>query len=562
MMEIDLLRLIRGLVMKHLWGKCLVLILLVLLAALVSGCKISGRITEGGTGIAGHTIQLSGDAQAVAITDAGGQYEFSAGEGCYTVTPVPDGSGEFLPASKQVFVRGVQGVQGVQADFTRLADDDASWDPSMVVPIQAHPEIRGQKVLRGLIHLHSIYSHDACDDKPWIEGQPNLPCYNQLREAICTTNQQFVMLSDHPYNFAWHEFPDVLLYQPALGDELIYQDDRPVANIITCPCGNRATITAGCESNLMPIGLKRMPDGRPEERSRLLSSATDEAVDQLHALGAMVFVTHPEGWDISALLSLPIEGLDVYNLHSNIAPNIRKDFLGLQPLGFIPGLLDMLIPAWDFANPDLFLLSFLVELKPDILRWDALLDKRPTIGILATDAHRNTLPFQLPDGDRADSYRRMMRWFANYVLVNDQKLDAIENAVRSGRMYGAFQVFGEPVGFDFHARTDSRVLEMGDTVSLAASPVLHVTAPHFFGMPPALDQPELHIRLIKAGDEGGTVVAESVNSDLELAVTQSGSYRAEIKVVPYHLKKWLGDDPTPFLKEYPLIYANAIYVTN
>jgi hypothetical protein len=295
----------------------------------------------------------------------------------------------------------------------------------MVVPIQAHPEIRGQKVLRGLIHLHSIYSHDACDDKPWIEGQPNLPCYNQLREAICTTNQQFVMLSDHPYNFAWHEFPDVLLYQPALGDELIYQDDRPVANIITCPCGNRATITAGCESNLMPIGLKRMPDGRPEERSRLLSSATDEAVDQLHALGAMVFVTHPEGWDISALLSLPIEGLDVYNLHTNIAPNIRKDFLGLQPLGFIPGLLDMLIPAWDFANPDLFLLSFLVELKPDILRWDALLDKRPTVGILATDAHRNTLPFRLPDGDRADSYRRMMRWFANYVLVNDQKLDAI-----------------------------------------------------------------------------------------------------------------------------------------
>jgi hypothetical protein len=317
----------------------------------------------------------------------------------------------------------------------------------------------------------------------------------------------------------------------------------------------------------MPIGLKRMPDGSPDERSLLLSSRTDKAVDQMHALGAMVFVTHPEEWDISALLSLPIEGLDVYNLHANIAPKIRKDFLGLPPLEFIPGVWDMLIPAWDSANPDLFLLSFLVELKPDILRWDALLDKRPTVGILATDAHRNTLRLvQLPDGDRADSYRRMMRWFANYVLVNDQKLDEIENAVRSGRMYGAFQVFGEPVGFDFHARTDSRVFEMGDTVSLAASPVLHVTAPHFFGMPPALDQPELHIRLIKAGagDKGGTVVAESVNSDLELAVTQSGSYRAEIKVVPYHLKKWLGDDPTPFLKgkKYPLIYANAIYVTN
>jgi hypothetical protein len=44
------------------------------------------------------------------------------------------------------------------------------------------------------------------------------------------------------------------------------------------------------------------------------------------------------------------------------------------------------------------------------------------------------------------------------------------------------------------------------------------------------------------------------------SVTEAGAYRAEINVVPYYLKDWLGDNPDHFMKVYPLIYANAIYV--
>ncbi len=532
-------------------------VFILLLAVAVAGCNVSGKVTEAGTGIAGLAVKLSGDKTASTVTDAQGNYKFSVGYGSYTVIPGPDGGEVFLPAARQVYVRS---FGGAKADFSRLSDNNVYWDPSLVVPIQSHPDIRGFKVIRGLIHMHSIYSHDACDNKPFIDGKPNTECLCQLREAVCTTNQQFVMMSDHSDNFAWHEFPDVLLYQPEEGDELVYKDGRPVANIIKCDCGNNTIITAGSENNLMPIGLKRMPDGTPEERNTLFRSTSVDTVDKLHALGAMVFVTHPESWITSDLLDLPIDGIDVYNLHANIDPGIREDYLGLPSLGFIPGILDMLTPSWADAHPDLLLLSFLEELKPDLTHWDKLLYYRHTTGFMATDAHRNSLPFLLPDGDRGDSYRRMMRWFANYVLVTDRGLEEIENAVYKGRMYGAFQVFGEPVGFDFYAEAGSQTFEMGDNVSLAESPVLHIKAPEFFRMDPSLDKPELRISLIKAGQDGGTVVAGSLNSDLAYAVTEKGAYRAEIRIVPYHLRKWLGDHTKPFIKEYPFIYANPIFI--
>ena len=39
------------------------------------------------------------------------------------------------------------------------------------------------------------------------------------------------------------------------------------------------------------------------------------------------------------------------------------------------------------------------------------------IGTAGTDAHQNVLPILLRDGERGDSYRRMLRWFSNMVLV-------------------------------------------------------------------------------------------------------------------------------------------------
>jgi len=371
------------------------------------------------------------------------------------------------------------------------------------------------------------------------------------------------MMSDHPDSFALHEFPDVLLYDQQQGDELIYKDSLPVANSIDCGNGNRAILTAGAEGGLMPLGLKKMPDGTPAERLNLLGGSSRQTVDKLHDLGAMVFVTHPERWSTGELANLPIDGIDVYNFHRNADP---KDLLhpDEDPGGLswdnVGDTLRIVLQSWERADADLLLLGFLEENQRDLGHWDRLLCDRRTVGIMASDVHRNALKLNLPDGDRADSYRRLMRWLANYVLVGDQTLEEIENAVRKGRMYGAFQVFGEPVGFDYYAETLSNQFEMGDEVPLSAAPVLHVRLPQFYRMNPNLEKPMMIARIFKAGTDGKTQVALSFNQDLVFSVTEAGVYRAEINVVPYHLKDWLGDNPDHFMKVYPLIYANAIYV--
>jgi hypothetical protein len=56
-------------------------------------------------------------------------------------------------------------------------------------------------------------------------------------------------------------------------------------------------------------------------------------------------------------------------------------------------------------------------------------------------------------------------------------------------MYGAFQVFGEPVGFDFYAEAGSKISEMGENVSLADSPVMHIKVLNFSGWIRALKNP-------------------------------------------------------------------------
>ena len=452
---------------------------------------------------------------------------------------------------------GGDGSQG-----SHIPDDAPNWEPSAVVPVGVHPPVRGRTLLRGIIHIHSVYSHDACDYRPWIQGEPNWDCYDQLREAICTTNQQFVMLTDHADNFSWHEFPDVLLYQPDEGDELIFQDSAPIGNILHCEDGNTTIITAGNENALMPLGLKRMPQGSPEEREQFLRGRGLGTVDGMHELGAKVFVPHAEGWETHEIGVLPVDGIEIYNLHANIDPGIREEDLGLPGLGFLPDLCNLLLPFKDAAHSDLFLLSFLWENRPDLDHWDRLLSTRRVAGIMATDAHRNTLPIPLLDQDRADSYRRMMRWFANYVLVRSQDLHEIEAAMAHGRMYGAFQVFGEPVGFDFYAETGNGYYDMGDEVALTDGPVLHLTVPAFYRMDPKLDPPDLRLLIVRSGEQGGTVVLQGSNEDLHFTVSEAGAYRAEIRIVPFHLEPWLGDDPEPFFREYPLIYANPIYVTD
>ena len=101
--------------------------------------------------------------------------------------------------------------------------------------------------LRGIIHAHTAYSHDGCDEN----GVPDPECTAQLREAACELELDFVSLTDHPANMRDYPFEDLLLYDSASGDELVLEDGEPIANRVACPGGASVLF-----KSMQEVGLK------------------------------------------------------------------------------------------------------------------------------------------------------------------------------------------------------------------------------------------------------------------------------------------------------------------
>lgn len=453
-------------------------------------------------------------------------------------------------------------VLAILLPFTPACEKEY-WDPSTVVPIEKHERLRDYRLQRGVIHLHSIHSHDACDHDPCPGGEPNWECTWDLRRDMCEANLQFVTITEHADNYAWFDFPEVLLYNEAFGDWLVHDaQGNPYANIVHCQDGNQVILVSGHQNGLMSLFLRRMPEGTPEERHELFRTVSPEAVQAFRDLGAQVFIPYSDEWETADVLAMPVDGIELYNICSNINPDNRIG-MGLPPLDWIATVLEFIFPLTDPGHPDLAFLTFFGENTPGLKHFTVSMGQRRTVGYVGNDVHRNSLPFDLWDGDRADSYRRLMRWAENYVLVKEMNVDALEEAVGRGRMFGAFPVFGEPMGFDYHAtNAAAQIAEMGDTLSLSAGgTVLHLKAPRLYGIDASFPRPELLVRLIRSTADGGEVVAEKLNADIDYPVTEANAYRAEVRIVPHHLERWLGNDPGPMMKEYPYIYSNPIYIT-
>jgi hypothetical protein len=61
-------------------------------------------------------------------------------------------------------------------------------------------------------------------------------------------------------------------------------------------------------------------------------------------------------------------------------------------------------------------------------------------------------------------------------------------------------------------------------------------------------------------DAGEWVEVASASEDLDYQAVLPGAYRAEVRIVPRHLRAWLGPNPDKYLVEYVWIYSNPIYV--
>lgn len=427
--------------------------------------------------------------------------------------------------------------------------DFPTYDPWMVMDSSELPPVRDWIVKRGIIHCHSPYSHDACDGDPRIDDERNEPCFDDVRRGMCSTGQDFVFMTDHDDLYAYYDYPEVLLH--ADGDELIMRGGLPVANRVSCGEGHSVILAAGTESDMMPIGLEHHVGDTLAERLEAYNTTSASAIYALQDAGALVFLQHTEGWDATDVLSLPIDGIELYNLHFNMMDNMALVLQLAVDLYFEPETL---------GEPELGLLAVFQENEEDLAHWSRLVMQRRIVGAVASDAHQNVAPDILEDGDRLDSFRRIMRWFSNYVLLPDGPVDdlVIKQAVAAGRMYGTFDYLGYPIGFDFRAEADGAIYEMGDQVPVGEAATLFVEMPEIWRLHPYGPQPVITAHLYRA-DNGDWVEVAAGDTSLSYDA-EPGAYRAEIRMLPEHLRPWCGERGDEWIQERPWIYSNVIYV--
>ncbi len=423
------------------------------------------------------------------------------------------------------------------------------WQPGIALASIPGPNARGLYDVRGLIHAHSIYSHDACDNEPVKDGVRDPVCLEDFRRGLCQSKHDFVMLTDHPASFREYEYPDLLLYDPAR-DQLVERDGAPVANHLGCPDGRRPLLIPGLESDLMPVGIEH----HAVDRQVAYGETSTRAISMLADTGALVLIAHTENWNADQLSTLPITGFEMYNLHAN----------ALLAAGTILELLVRLDRGdTDLPQSDLAFLPIFSEDPRYLDTWAETLAhgvRRTTT--MGTDCHRNTFPAMMPDGERVDSYRRMMMWFSNHLLVDRADFDdrTLKAALAAGRLYGVIEVLGYADGFDFVGEAGGATYEMGDEIQLGAGPRLIVRRPTVRGLEEAR-QPRLQIRMLRATASGWEPVATADTGDLTFMPTEPGAYRTEVRMKPSHVAELLGSYRPMFVnQELVWIYSNPIYV--
>jgi hypothetical protein len=421
---------------------------------------------------------------------------------------------------------------------------------------------------RAIVHLHSPLSHDACDGEGWVDGAlASTECLAHLRSAACRLHMDTLWLTDHTPHLEEPTF-EAAHWATEPADDLVRDG---AGNVIAahwgCDDGHRVLVMVGSENELMPVGLRRHPTedplvlADPARLGALYEEDGPEAAARFREAGALVFYAHTEGHPLEQLRATRPDGFEIYNTHANVDPNIREEFLGLDRLGYTPMLLRFTRAA-NRMEPDLTLLSFLSENDNALDKWDTLLaEGMRLVGTGGCDAHENTFAMLMPDGERGDSYRRMMYWHTHHLLVRGEGRDAAMEALSAGRLYLTFEVLGTPVGFDFVAEPPSGTLcEMGSDCPLGAT--LRVRRPWLPADFPAGPTPEIRMRILRAAAGGAVEVASGDGAVLEHVATEPGAYRAEVRIVPHHAGPQLGRFAAELVREVPWVYANPIYVVS
>lgn len=224
------------------------------------------------------------------------------------------------------------------------------------------------------------------------------------------------------------------------------------------------------------------------------------------------------------------DAVEVYNLYTNS-----------KSINYATLLFDGL---WSYQSyPDLLFARFYERPSDALAKWDELnaSGARRAYAVAGNDAHAN-VGLSLGGLDfRLDPYERSFRVVRNHVLLEKgSALDeaSLLEALRAGRSFFAFDLFGDSTGFRFTAESGTDTRFMGDEISLAPAGAVKLSA-----------RSPVECRTVFFRD--GEIVGEVKDSArAELTVGRAGVYRVELYL----------DQLGPLLEGRPWIVSNPIFV--
>src|SRR5262249_49129853 len=153
----------------------------------------------------------------------------------------------------------------------------------------------------------------------------------------------YAMMTDHGDFVGESNWDDLFL--PAIGTEPLVENGKHIASRLSCPDGHTTLITVGSENDLMPLAFEEQVAATADERGTILRGTDGATAAIFRSHGALVAVAHGESHTDAQLADVDPDVLEIYNLHANLAPNIRQA-MGLDPNAAFTALVPLL------QNPD------------------------------------------------------------------------------------------------------------------------------------------------------------------------------------------------------------------
>src|SRR5262249_41056840 len=145
------------------------------------------------------------------------------------------------------------------------------------------------------------------------------------------------------------------------------------------------------------------------DRRMVYGQRTAPAFDAMRGAGGIVIAGYVPRWDDpTQIWTLPFDGIEIYNPVFNLQDHLGAIGSFVLMLGRRPNQLPV---------PELGLYLVFEETEITLRRWAEAVQHRRLPSVLGSNAHRNVFSDPSPDGERLDSYRRVLHWFSNYVLV-------------------------------------------------------------------------------------------------------------------------------------------------